>query len=73
MDQFAMMIQVAIAGLGVALLPDYLAQTEIGEGRLVAVLKPAVPAGGAYWLVWPDEKDVDLPLSAFRSWLLTQT
>lgn len=69
MDQFSMMIQAAISGLGIALLPDYLAQIEIAEGRLVPVLKQAVPVRGAYWLVWPKEKAEHAPLSAFRAWL----
>ncbi|WP_108263194.1 LysR family transcriptional regulator [Mangrovicoccus ximenensis] len=72
MDQFSMMIQAAISGLGVALLPDYLAQIEISEGRLVPVLRPAVPVRGAYWLVWPKEKDSEAPLQAFRNWIEKQ-
>ncbi len=39
MDQFSMMIQAAISGLGVALLPDYLARIEIAEGRLLPILR----------------------------------
>ncbi|APZ55325.1 transcriptional regulator (plasmid) [Salipiger abyssi] len=73
MDQFSMMIQAAISGLGVALLPDYLAQIEIAEGRLVPVLRQAVPIRGAYWLVWPEAKTADAPLMAFRSWLAAES
>ena len=69
MDQFSTMIQAAISGLGVALLPHYLARTEIAEGRLHAVLTPDVPASGAYWLVWPEAKDAHPPLLRFRDWL----
>tara|TARA_R100001369_G_scaffold30296_1_gene53970 strand:- start:384 stop:1289 length:906 start_codon:yes stop_codon:yes gene_type:complete len=69
MDQFSMMIQAAIAGLGIAILPDYLAQIEISEGRLVPVLDQAVPLHEAYWLVWPKRKDGDVPLRVFRTWL----
>ncbi len=71
-DQFSMMIQAAISGLGVALLPHYLAEVEIAEGRLVPVLRSAVPMRGAYWLVWPDAKSGDAPLSEFKSWLLAE-
>lgn len=73
MDQFSMMIQAAISGLGIALLPDYLAKVEILEGRLVPILKQAVPIQDAYWLVWPEEKESDGPLCAFRSWLAEQS
>ena len=68
-DQFSMMIQVAISGLGVALLPDYLARIEIAEGRLAPILHPGVPGRGAYWLAWPDRKAGLKPLEAFRGWL----
>lgn len=69
MDQFSMVIQAAISGLGVALLPDYLAQIEISEGRLLPIFKQAVPVRGAYWLVWPKDKDDHAPLVSFRNWL----
>lgn len=69
LDQFSMMIQAAISGIGVALLPEYLARIEITEGRLVPVLREAVPGPGAYWLVWPPERDDLGPLCAFRDWL----
>ena len=70
-DQFSMMIQAAISGMGIALLPDYLARVEIAEGRLCPVLTPAVPGNGAYWLAWPLRKKELKPLQAFRNWLST--
>lgn len=68
MDQFSMMIQAAISGLGIALLPDYLAQAEIAEGRLLPVLKRAVPGTGSYWLAWPEVGNRNGPLRAFTQW-----
>ncbi|MGA0615291.1 LysR family transcriptional regulator [Paracoccus sp. KR1-242] len=72
MDQFSMIIQAAIQGLGVALLPEYLAEDELREGRLVALPFPAVRAGGAYMLAWPDTRQMGRPLAAFREWLAGQ-
>lgn len=72
MDQFSMMIQAAISGLGIALLPHYLAEVEIGDGRLAPVLSEAVPASGAYWLVWPETKEGYAPLARFREWLAAE-
>lgn len=69
MDQFSMMIQAAISGIGVALLPDYLARIEIAGGRLRPILRPGVAGPGAYWLVWPRAKDGLGTLEAFRDWL----
>jgi DNA-binding transcriptional LysR family regulator len=71
-DQFATMTQAAISGLGVALLPDYLADTEVGEGRLLPLFKTSVSGSGAYWLVWPQARANYPPLTAFRNWLATQ-
>ncbi|SMO87177.1 LysR family transcriptional regulator [Paracoccus laeviglucosivorans] len=68
MDQFSLMMQAAIQGVGIALLPDYLAQGEIAEGRLAALPFPSVP-GGAYWLAWPEAKDRHGPLVRFRQWI----
>ncbi|MFK8253339.1 LysR family transcriptional regulator [Ancylobacter terrae] len=70
-DQFAPMMQSAIAGLGVALLPDYLVEPELAEGRLVALLRPSVEGTGAYWLVWPTAREDYPPLQAFRTWLIS--
>ncbi|NEI74829.1 LysR family transcriptional regulator [Rhizobium lusitanum] len=68
-DQFATMTQAAIAGLGVALLPDYLAKDEIQEGRLVPLLNPSVAGSGTYWLAWPKSRVNYPPLVSFRLWL----
>jgi DNA-binding transcriptional LysR family regulator len=68
-DQFAPMTQAAISGLGVALLPDYLADVEIAEGRLQPVLKRSIAGSGTYWLVWPHTRTDFPPLQAFRAWI----
>ena len=69
-DQFAPMIAAAVHGLGVALLPEFLAEAEVAAGRLVA-LAPPQAEDGAYWLVWP--KTGEAPgLAAFRDWLAAE-
>lgn len=70
LDQFSMMIQAAISGLGVALLPSYLADTEIAEQRLRPVLAPGVRGPGSYWLAWPEDRPANRPLAAFCEWIL---
>lgn len=71
-DQFATMTQSAISGLGVALLPDYLADLEIEEDRLRPLFKRRIATGGTYWLVWPLSRSDYIPLTAFRTWLAAQ-
>ena len=72
-DQFATMTQAAIAGVGVALLPEFLAAPELGDGRLVRAFGGLVPGRGAYWLAWPRARAAYPPLRAFREWLAEQT
>lgn len=71
-DQFAPMIQAAMAGLGVALLPHYLAEPELAEGRLMPLLRTAVAGSGSYWLAWPAARSTHPPLLAFRAWLAVE-
>ena len=70
LDQFAMVAQAAIAGLGLALLPDFLIAEELASGALVTVLDRPLQSDGAYWLVWPPERAEHPPLVAFRDWLV---
>ena len=71
-DQFATITQAALHGLGVALLPDYLAEQDLATGRLVRAWGAATTSPGAYHLVWPIEKSRDAALKKFRDWLATQ-
>lgn len=68
-DQFAPMIQAAIYGMGIALLPEFLAQTELAEGRLAGAWGEPVVGDGSYFLVWPKVGASYPPLQAFRDWL----
>jgi LysR family transcriptional regulator, glycine cleavage system transcriptional activator len=68
-DQFATMTQAAVSALGVAVLPDYLADQEIEAGRLAPLFKRSVPGTGSYWLIWPKSRSDYPPLVAFREWL----
>lgn len=71
-DQFAPMIQSAIYGMGVALLPEFLARSELADGRLVDVWGGPVPSRGSYYLVWPLTGEAYPPLLAFRDWLVKE-
>jgi LysR family transcriptional regulator, glycine cleavage system transcriptional activator len=71
-DQFATMMQGAIHGLGLALLPTYLIARELEAGRLVPVFGPPIPSTGSYHLVWPKDIPARAPLLSFRRWLETE-
>ena len=71
-DQFSTITQAALHGLGVALLPDYLAEADIAAGKLIPVWGGSVESPGAYHLVYPVEKSKDPALMKFRNWLSGQ-
>ena len=68
-DQFSTITQVALHGMGVALLPDYLVEQELATGKLVRAYGGAIQAEGSYFLVWPAHKAQDPALRKFRDWL----
>jgi LysR family transcriptional regulator, glycine cleavage system transcriptional activator len=69
-DQFATAMQAAMHGVGIALLPAFLAAPAIADNRLVPAFGKAVPGHGSYWLVWPAERGTLPPLTAFADWLV---
>jgi LysR family glycine cleavage system transcriptional activator len=71
-DQFSTITQAALHGLGVALLPDYLVEQDVSAGRLIVAHGGPLRSLGAYYLVWPMQKDRDQSLRVFRDWLETQ-
>lgn len=52
-NQVALALQAALAGLGVARLPRFLCEPELAAGRLVEVLADRPPAGGGVYAVLP--------------------
>jgi LysR family glycine cleavage system transcriptional activator len=72
-DQFATLTQAAIHGMGLALIPTFLIQCELAEGRLTPVFGGPVPALGSYYMVWPGAAQPRAPLRSFRDWLASET
>ncbi|WP_418236048.1 LysR family transcriptional regulator [Comamonas serinivorans] len=68
-DQFAVVTQAAMAGLGVALLPRFLFQPELDRGDLVAAVPAICESVGAYHLACAAHRLRHPPLQAFRAWL----
>ncbi|RXZ45620.1 transcriptional regulator GcvA [Crenobacter cavernae] len=71
-EQIQMVIQAAIAGLGVAVLPRFLVEDELADGRLAVAVNRPVNSQHAYYLVHPATKSDLYPVRAFRDWLLEQ-
>lgn len=71
-ELFSMLAQAAIHEMGVALIPPFLIQRELGEGRLVVANRHALISDKAYYLMIPDRKVESASLRAFRDWLVSQ-
>lgn len=72
LEHFFMVLQAAIAGLGVALLPSFLVERDIAVGNLVAPFPIRVNGPGGYYLVTPKDK-AQLPrVKQFRSWVRSE-
>jgi LysR family transcriptional regulator, glycine cleavage system transcriptional activator len=69
-DQFATLMQAAMHGLGVALLPQFLAGPALADGHLVQAFGDTVAGSGSYWLVWPERRGGHAPLVGFADWLV---
>lgn len=72
-EHHAMVLQAAIAGLGVAVLPAFVVEDELAKGTVVeAFADSRVRTGKGYWLVFPEHRRQAPALVAFRDWLLRQ-
>lgn len=68
-DQFSMIAAAAVAGMGVALMPRFMIEEELGSGRLVLLAERPLDAGKAYWFVYPEAKARSRLVRAFGDWL----
>ena len=70
-DHHFLMLEAALAGLGVALSPRVLAADDLSRSRLVA---PAGfdPDGSSYGLVWPAGRELQDKSGPFVQWLKTE-
>src|SRR5688572_15696938 len=67
-DNFAMLSAAAIAGLGVALLPTFFVEEQLGNGKLVRLARPQ-RTKDAYYLVVPEGKAGSPHVAAFVRWV----
>ncbi len=68
-DQFASMIQAAIHDMGAALVPTYLVDQELEDGRLTVLRSRVDVSIGSYFFAWPKEEAAYHPRDIFVEWL----
>lgn len=65
-DDMSFVLAAARAGVGIALLPAFLADPEISAGTLVPVLPKWKVSSGGVWVVHPPTRPLPARVSAFR-------
>jgi LysR family glycine cleavage system transcriptional activator len=68
-EQFSMSVQAAVLGLGVALVPDFMVEEELAQGRLCQAVPQAHDSDRAYYFVLPEGREQDALLGRFGVWL----
>ena len=68
-DQFANIAEATAAGLGVSLVPEFLAAREFARGRLVPASSTYVDVEGTYFLTWSTQRPMTEQLATFIDWL----
>ncbi|MGC3895959.1 LysR family transcriptional regulator [Pseudomonas urmiensis] len=71
-ELFSMLAQAAMHQMGIALIPPFLIQRELEQGRLVVANRHALSSSKAYYLMIPERKVESASLRAFRDWLIAQ-
>lgn len=68
-DQFTLMVEAAVHGFGVALLPEFIAKVEFDRGRLTPAALQSTRIESRYFCVWPQLHPPSRPLKRMLDWL----
>lgn len=71
-EQFEMIIQATVSGLGMALVPRFMIETELSAGSLVMPFGRPMKSPQHYYLVYPERKQHLPAVQAFRHWVLNE-
>ncbi|MBB3610058.1 LysR substrate-binding domain-containing protein [Rhizobium sp. BK602] len=68
-----LLIQAAVNGIGLAVVPPQFVKREIERGELHTPFGPPVRSGEAYWIVQSERETQSENAAAFRNWFLRET
>ena len=71
-EQFSILIEAVIAGLGVGLVPTCLVERECAQGQVDTLASVTPPSWKGYYVTQPDAAPHHEPATRFRHWLLDQ-
>lgn len=66
----AALLDVAVAGLGVACLPDFMVRNALDQGQLVEVLGAHIEHEGTFRLLWPSSKYLSPKIRVFIDFMV---
>lgn len=72
LDHFDMIMDAAIAGMGVGIVPEVIAAAALERGTLVRASPRRFATGDAYSLILPERSRDNPHVKAFRNWLLSE-
>ena len=65
-----MVVEAAVAGLGVAIASRSMLEKHLEDGRLVVPFDVEVPTESAYYLAYPEERENNAKIIGFKDWIL---
>lgn len=68
-EHYTMAVQAAIAGLGIAILPRFVAEPEISTGRLSQLFDQTTISPKSYFIACPSRKKHIAKIAGFMNWL----
>jgi len=71
-EHFSILISAACAGLGIALIPQFLIFNELARKELTIAFDYPLQSRGAYYLVTPEDNISNSALQSFKEWILTE-
>ena len=68
-ELFSMVAEAAVQGMGVALVPRLLIESELARGLLVPATPHQHASDRSYYLVYPEQRNENAALAVFRAWI----
>lgn len=71
-DHFSLLVDAAIQGMGITVVPSYFVLEELASGKLIEACEQRLLSGNHYFLVVPEAKRYSKNIQAFLDWVAEQ-